>query len=377
MAIMNYIFFDIECADGGAGTICSFGYVITDEKFNEIFSRDILIDPPGKFRLTDRKDRPDVHLAYDEQEFRNSPKFYYYYDEIKALLEGDDKIVIGHSVKNDAEFLNKSCKRYKLPYINFRFVDTQKIFSRVSGNKKQVSLENGLACYELPTPTVLHKSEEDARATKVLMQHFCKLNECETVSELCNRFKKVSGETKEGVALYEGQVPREGRKTRVRTGGQRYRVLKEEYKNFILQGSINKLLFTRMMDFAEPKNAVPQVLLGKKVCVSLNYEMYHFKEMIRLIQIIADAGGTYVLKASQADLFATVDGVTDAEGNLRDCTRLKYVLESNQNGGNTEIITLDELLSLLKTTRDELEAAEPINVEYLMDEQYSKKVMAS
>ena len=374
---MNYIFFDIECADGGAGAICSFGYVVTDEQFNEIFSRDILINPPGKFRLVGREDRPDVHLAYDEQEFRNSPKFYYYYDEIKALLEGEDKIVIGHSVKNDAEFLNKSCKRYKLPYINFRFVDTQKIFSKVSGNRKQVSLENGLAYFELPMPTVLHKSEEDARATKALMQHFCKLNECETVSDLCNRFEKISGETKEGVALYDGQVAREGRKHHVKTGGQRYRVLKEEYKNFILQGSINKLLFTRMMDFAEQKQEVPQALNGKKVCVSLNYEMYHFKEMIHLVQMVADAGGTYVLKASQADLFATIDGVMDADGNIRDCTRLKYVLESNANGGTTEIITLDELLSLLGTTRDELEASEPINVEYLMDEQYSKRIMVS
>ena len=81
--------------------------------------------------------------------------------------------------------------------------------------------------------------------------------------------------------------------------------------------------------------------------------------------------------ASQADLFATVDGVVDADGNIRDCTRLKYVLESNANGGTTEIITLDELLSLLGTTRDELEASEPINVEYLMDEQYSKRIMVS
>ena len=108
--------------------------------------------------------------------------------------------------------------------------------------------------------------------------------------------------------------------------------------------------------------------------MSLNYEMYHFKEMIHLVQMVADAGGTYVLKASQADLFATVDGVMDADGNLRDCTRLKYVLESNANGGTTEIITLDELLSLLGTTRDELETSEPINVEYLMDEQYSKRI---
>ena len=30
---MKYLFFDIECADGGKATICSFGYVITDENF--------------------------------------------------------------------------------------------------------------------------------------------------------------------------------------------------------------------------------------------------------------------------------------------------------------------------------------------------------
>ena len=28
---MKYLFFDIECADGGKATICSFGYVIADE----------------------------------------------------------------------------------------------------------------------------------------------------------------------------------------------------------------------------------------------------------------------------------------------------------------------------------------------------------
>lgn len=369
---MNYIFFDIECADGGAGTICSFGYVVTDEHFNEIFSRDILINPPGRFRLVDRDGRPDIHLAYDEREFRNSPKFYYYYDEIKALLEGEDKIVIGHSVKNDAEFLNKSCKRYKLPYLNFRFVDTQKIFSEVSGNKKQVSLENALAFFELPMPRVLHKSEEDARSTKDLMKHFCTLKGCKSVSELLDCTEKVSGETKDGVALYDGQELHEGGRRYITVGGYRYRELKEEHQNFILPGSRNKLLFTRMMDFAAPKNDVSQVLKGKKVSVSLNYEMYHFKEMICLVQMIADAGGTYVLKASQADLFATVDGVVDADGNLRDCTRLKYVLESNANGGTTEVITLDELLILLGTSRTELESADPLDVEYLMDDKYKR-----
>ena len=177
---MKYVFFDIECADGGQGSICSFGYVITDERFNEIFSRDITINPPGKFHLTNRPGRPDVKLAYDEEVFRNSPKFFRYYDEIKDLLEGEDKIIIGHSAKNDAGFLNKSCMRYKKPFLNFRFVDTQMIFSKIVDAKKQVSLESALQHFGLPLPTIEHKSEEDARATKTLMAHCCKLKGCET-----------------------------------------------------------------------------------------------------------------------------------------------------------------------------------------------------
>ena len=110
---MKYVFFDIECSNGGIGAICSFGYVITDERFNVIIQRDIIMNPPGKFKLTGREDRPDIILAYPEAVFRKSPKFYYYYDEIVDVLTADNQIVIGHSVSNDATFLNKSCNRYK------------------------------------------------------------------------------------------------------------------------------------------------------------------------------------------------------------------------------------------------------------------------
>ena len=370
---MKYVFFDIECADGGQGSICSFGYVITDERFNEIFSRDITINPPGKFHLTNRPGRPDVKLAYDEEVFRSSPKFYRYYDEIKDLLEGEDKIIIGHSAKNDAGFLNKSCMRYKKPFLNFRFVDTQKIFSKIVDAKKQVSLESALQHFGLPLPTIEHKSEEDARATKVLMTHYCSLKGCETISELCAEMEYICGETKDGTATYDGSPTEETEKKRFGRGRQRFRKEKEELRNCILQGGQNKLLFLRFLDFVEPKESVPQIFKGKKVSVSLNYEKSHFKETILLIQRIVDAGGTYVLKSSEADLFATVDGVTDAEGNPMPCNRLKYALEANQNGAQIEIITLDELLDLLGTSREELEAAEPMDITYLLDEKYSQK----
>lgn len=372
---MRYVFFDIECADGGQGSICSFGYVITDERFNEVFSRDITINPPGKFHLTNRPGRPDVKLAYDEEVFRNSPKFFRYYDEIKDLLEGEDKIIIGHSAKNDAGFLNKSCIRYNLPFLNFRFVDTQKIFSKIVDAKKQVSLESALQHFGLPLPTIEHKSEEDARATKVLMAHYCSLKGYETISELCAEMEHVCGETKDGFAFYDDPQAEENPNKRIHFRGQKLRKEKEEHRNFILPGSRNKVLFARFLDFSSPEKIVPQIFKGKKISVSLNYERNHFKEMILLVQKIVDAGGKYVMKSSEADLFATVDGVTDVEGNPLPCSRLNHVLEANQNGAQIEIITLDVLLGLLGTSKEELESATPMDVTYLLDEKYSPKAL--
>ena len=48
---MNYLFFDIECATcrGGKGKICEFGYLLTDDNFNEIKREEILINPNSPF----------------------------------------------------------------------------------------------------------------------------------------------------------------------------------------------------------------------------------------------------------------------------------------------------------------------------------------
>ena len=48
---MRYLFFDIECANchGGTGKICEFGYVITDESFNETKRNLFIINPRSEF----------------------------------------------------------------------------------------------------------------------------------------------------------------------------------------------------------------------------------------------------------------------------------------------------------------------------------------
>ena len=45
--LMKYLFFDIECADGGKATICSFGYVIADMDFKIITISRVDITYPG------------------------------------------------------------------------------------------------------------------------------------------------------------------------------------------------------------------------------------------------------------------------------------------------------------------------------------------
>ena len=71
--LLRYVFFDIECADGGKGSICSFGYVITDEHFHELESNDLVINPESKFRLAGRSKNPEILFAYTEEEFRKAP----------------------------------------------------------------------------------------------------------------------------------------------------------------------------------------------------------------------------------------------------------------------------------------------------------------
>ena len=57
---MNYIFFDIECAncEGGQAKICSFGYVVTNEAFEVLEKEDLLVNPRAPFMLTGHRNWP-------------------------------------------------------------------------------------------------------------------------------------------------------------------------------------------------------------------------------------------------------------------------------------------------------------------------------
>ncbi|MDE6758419.1 MAG: 3'-5' exonuclease [Clostridia bacterium] len=170
---MNYLFFDIECANcfGGNGKICSFGYVLADMNFNIIEQNDILINPASKFHLG-RKGQEEIVLGYDKEEFKKSPKFDFYYDRIKELLESPDVVIFGHSVNNDINFLISECARYKKPYFTFKAYDTQILHRHFMPESQLNGLGKICESFEIEVEN-LHRSDYDAYLTMRVAKKLC------------------------------------------------------------------------------------------------------------------------------------------------------------------------------------------------------------
>ena len=95
--------------------------------------------------------------------------------------------------------------------------------------------------------------------------------------------------------------------------------------------------------------------------------------MVKIISLLANAGDNYSKKASEADVLVTYDEVLDELGNIRSCTKLKYVKEANSQGAEIAIIDFDKFLSLFNMDREKLNEMADIDLEYLKDKKYSKR----
>lgn len=173
------MFFDIECAGVHKtyAKICAFGYVVCDEQFNIIEKEDILINPRGRFELTDRKGEKGIVLPYEYAEFKKQPSFPAVYPRIKKLLEDKDSIVLGHAVLNDVKYLNLETKRFKLPSFKFSFADSQLFFMTYKNDfSKQYGLEH--IAEDLGVDFTPHRAVDDAYATMRVVEAMCKANGC-------------------------------------------------------------------------------------------------------------------------------------------------------------------------------------------------------
>lgn len=171
---MRYVFFDIECACvfKNVAKMCAFGYVVTDEAFQVLAREDILLNPRGKFHLTDRKGREGLVLPYEYEDFKKYPLFRDEYPRIRALLEDKEAIVLGHATMNDVNYLNLETRRYKLPSFRFSFYDTQFFYMNVTGEfGRQYGL--GAMAEELGVDFVPHRAVDDAYATMRVCEALC------------------------------------------------------------------------------------------------------------------------------------------------------------------------------------------------------------
>ncbi|MDE7076793.1 MAG: hypothetical protein K2O62_05680, partial [Clostridia bacterium] len=176
---MNLLFFDIECASvyKNVAKICAFGYVLCDGHFNIIEKEDILINPKGKFHLTDGRGEHGLVLPYEYGEFKKYPVFPQVYDRIRKLLEDKDNLVFGHATLNDVNYLDLETKRFHLPPFDFTFSDSQLMYMTSTGDfSRQFGLE--YITRDLDVEFTPHRAADDAYATMRVTQALCKKHDC-------------------------------------------------------------------------------------------------------------------------------------------------------------------------------------------------------
>lgn len=197
---MNYVFFDVECANclNGEGKICSFGYVKTDENFQVLRKRDILINPNAPFLLGNVRSGEGIKLAYPLFRFQRSYTFPHYYEEIKKLLSAPDTLSFGFAVHQDVSYISYTCRRYNLPRINFSFFDIQKMEKELNHRKDCSGLDSLVKEYGVTSYTY-HRSDDDALMTMEVFKALLEQNNM-SVEEALKKYSDALSDTEKLLA---------------------------------------------------------------------------------------------------------------------------------------------------------------------------------
>lgn len=331
---MNYLFFDIEGANsyGGVSKICSFGYVLTNEEFEILERRDILVNPRSKFNLG-----PNIKLAYEKEEFKAAGDFTQHYDEIKAVLLMPDIQIFGFAVDNDAKYVRDECKRYHLEGMDFDYFDVQ----RMARDKFELNNQPGLpkAC-ELLTIDFdqdIHKSDDDALMTMEVLKAICAKFE-KSVDELIEESPACHGRLEDGQLSWLNVQKKSTESV-------------ERAMNRMTGENGNLQKFLSFCENVTPNKKAPKNFEGKSVCISMNYERRNFTQMMNLVQLIVNRGGRYTTKVSQCNMFVTSEYFRSGG---KPCVRIENVLDSIGRGNQIELIDFSELLEMLGITEKQL-----------------------
>ena len=345
---MKYLFFDIECANcyQNCAKIFSLGYVVTDENFNILHDKeDVLINPRDRFDWYVAKKM----MAYPREIFKDMPPFPDFYDRFREMFEDEDTMVVGYAVTNDVHFLHDDCKRYGLAPYTYKFYDVQQLYARQPVNNTAKNLEDSLLSWCNIEPENLHRSDEDAYNTMLIMKAIAEYHGT-NIPGLMEMFPDCAGSTENGVIDYAWKKPEgEKKKKRHRSKKKKADAVEAEQtepdtSNYMERGSQNAALFVKFLNTVAPKKTrKPPMLSGHTVTVGVNFQRTHFNEMLYLVQMITNAGGRYTLSTKEADTLY-VWGENEAE------PRYPAAAERVQNGEDVEILPIKTLFDLLETS---------------------------
>ena len=353
---LKYLFFDLEYANskGGINKICEFGYVITNENFDVIKKGNFIIDPYINRNEWDWRVVRKI-LTRKVSKYEHSPRFDEYYLDMKNMIENAD-YVFGHSLDGDAKALNDDCKRYNLGSINFNFYDIKLFYKSYKNSKNETSVTNILNELNIDGDRREHDAEADAFNTmlelkKMLEELNCSLSE---LIILCPEAKNKNENYEVESIVVNQKIKKE----------KFARALSDIGDNTLRSGQQSYKCFLQFLDNVQPQDGYEKKLLNKKISISINYEEYHYKQMLNIVQLLCNYGAIYVMKASRANIFVSYDVLLE-DGTPKLCSKTKYVNQANAEGASIEIITFDNFMRLLGITEIELDKMPMVSFECL------------
>lgn len=283
---MNFVFFDTECANclNGNGKICSFGYTLTDSKFEFIKKKDILINPEARFLLGNAKNGDGISLAYPLYRFNSSRTFPFYHLEIKRLLENPNNIIFGFAVSQDINYLIYTCSRYHKEQINYKAFDIQLLVKKIYQERNLHSLEYLIVKYNLES-YIYHRSDDDAYMSMEIFKKICEeLNM--TPLSVIEKFSDCFISNTD--IAYNNEMREKKKKER-------------------------KELIKKYQEFSSPIERITNInnydkfFIDKKIVIERKLFNAHVDEFIKLKPMIYQKGGSVVGSFTKADYIVIQD----------------------------------------------------------------------
>ncbi len=360
---MKYLFFDLEESGvfHGRTHICEFGYVLTDEKYNVLKQGNFIINPKINRYEWDRFAVENI-LTRDIADYECAFNFNHYYPRIMELLKGADEI-FGHTTDGDVDALNQEFIRYGHEAFDFHFHDIANLYLEMTGKPSQqrTSLEKMKEQLMINEgPVQLHDAQCDAYNTMLCMKQM-EMNLNSTLDEIKLSYPSFNDETNDFII----KSVKERLAEQAIKDEERLKI--DDGTNSLEHSNVhNRALYKIYLDNSKPKKEGK--LKGKAFIFAYSYESAHFCQMVNLIRLINDNGGSVTREATKANFF--VKDPIEKEEKLSD-TRLSIALRINEKEEKIAFIEFNDLLNELEITEKELDDMDFPSFDFM----YSRKAI--